>query len=495
MIKSFLQKLLESFKSVLPVMVVIIIIGLFLDFKIETYVMFLLGALTLVVGLALFQLGAFESTSVIAEDIGKYIVKRRNLLIFISVSFMLGFFIIVAEPSVRVLANQLKNAIQPDMVIILTIALGVGLLMSVGLVRILFKVPFRNIMLVLYGLAFLLAIILSQTNPFFVPVAFDAGGFASGPLSVPFIMSLAYGISRARGDKSSEQDSFGLVGITVVGPILAVLILGLFYQVSPADIIKEDVTLTLADYLVQYTKDMAIAILPFIFFFGLFQFIDFKYSKKKVIKVLIAFIYTYVGLVLFLSGANASFASIGYLMGEKIAALEIGIVLVIVGAILGLLVAAPEPSVVAVNKQVEEVTAGAISKKVMLVAISIGVMVALVLSMVKLLTGISLLYFVIPGYLAAIVMMFLTPKLFSSIAFDAGSATSGAMTTAFLMPFIIGAAEIIYPSQYEALMHSYGLVVLVSMAPVLSIQTLGMIHHIRLKRLEAYIGEDDIMDF
>ncbi|NMA05300.1 MAG: DUF1538 domain-containing protein [Acholeplasmataceae bacterium] len=495
MIKAFLEKLLESLKSVLPVTVVIIIVGLFLNFSLETYLMFLLGAALLVLGLALFQLGAFESTSVIAEDIGKYVVKRRNLVIFIAVSFMLGFFIIVAEPSVRVLASQLKDAINPELIMILTVAVGVGLLMTVGLLRILFKISFRTIMLILYGIVFVLAIILSQVNPFFVSVAFDSGGFATGPLSVPFIMSLAYGISRARGDKSSNQDSFGLVGITVVGPILAVLVLGLIYKVDPATIVKDETVLTLGDYLLQYTKDMAIAILPFIVFFVLFQFIDFKYPKKKVIKVLIAFVYTYIGLVLFLAGANASFASVAYLIGGKIASLDISILLIFIGSVFGLLVAAPEPSVVAVNKQVEEVTAGAVSKNVMLVAISIGVAIALILSMIKVLTGISILYFVIPGYTIALALMFITPKLFSSIAFDAGSATSGALTTAFLMPFAIGAAEALYPTHYEALLHSYGLVVLVSMAPVLSIQILGMIHAIRQRRVEVIEGIDDIMDF
>ncbi|MGI6359833.1 MAG: DUF1538 domain-containing protein [Acholeplasmatales bacterium] len=495
MVKAFLEKLLESLKSVLPVTVVIIIVGLFLKFSLETYLMFLLGAALLVLGLALFQLGAFESTSVIAEDIGKYVVKRRSLVIFITVSFMLGFFIIVAEPSVRVLASQLKDAINPEIIMILTVAIGVGLLMTVGLVRILFKVSFRTIMIILYSIVFLLSIVLSQVNPFFVSVAFDSGGFATGPLSVPFIMSLAYGISRARGDKSSDQDSFGLVGITVVGPILAVLVLGLIYKVDPATIVKDPTILNLGDYLLQYTKDMAIAILPFIVFFVIFQFLDFKYPKKKVIKVLIAFVYTYIGLVLFLAGANASFASVAHLIGGKIAELGISILLIVIGAIFGLLVAAPEPSVVAVNKQVEEVTAGAVSKKVMLAAISIGVAVALVLSMVKVLIGISILYFVIPGYVIAIVLMFVTPKLFSSIAFDAGSATSGALTTAFLMPFAIGAAEVLYPTHYEALMHSYGLVVLVSMAPVLSIQILGMIHAIKQRRVETIEGIDDIMDF
>lgn len=495
MVKAFLEKLLESLKSVLPVTVVIIIVGLFLKFSLETYLMFLLGAALLVLGLALFQLGAFESTSVIAEDIGKYVVKRRSLVIFITVSFMLGFFIIVAEPSVRVLASQLKDAINPEIIMILTVAIGVGLLMTVGLVRILFKVSFRTIMIILYSIVFLLSIVLSQVNPFFVSVAFDSGGFATGPLSVPFIMSLAYGISRARGDKSSDQDSFGLVGITVVGPILAVLVLGLIYKVDPATIVKDPTILNLGDYLLQYTKDMAIAILPFIVFFVIFQFLDFKYPKKKVIKVLIAFMYTYIGLVLFLAGANASFASVAHLIGGKIAELGISILLIVIGAIFGLLVAAPEPSVVAVNKQVEEVTAGAVSKKVMLAAISIGVAVALVLSMVKVLIGISILYFVIPGYVIAIVLMFVTPKLFSSIAFDAGSATSGALTTAFLMPFAIGSAEVLYPTHYEALMHSYGLVVLVSMAPVLSIQILGMIHAIKQRRVETIEGIDDIMDF
>ncbi len=495
MVKAFLEKLLESLKSVLPVTVVIIIVGLFLNFSLETYLMFLLGAALLVLGLALFQLGAFESTSVIAEDIGKYVVKRRNLVIFIAVSFMLGFFIIVAEPSVRVLASQLKDAINPELIMILTVAVGVGLLMTVGLLRILFKISFRTIMLILYGIVFVLAIILSQVNPFFVSVAFDSGGFATGPLSVPFIMSLAYGISRARGDKSSDQDSFGLVGITVVGPILAVLVLGLIYKVDPATIVKDETVLTLGDYLLQYTKDMAIAILPFIVFFVLFQFIDFKYPKKKVIKVLIAFVYTYIGLVLFLAGANASFASVAHLIGGKIAKLEISILLIIIGSVFGLLVAAPEPSVVAVNKQVEEVTAGAVSKNVMLLAISVGVGVALILAMIKVLTGISILYFVIPGYTITLALTFITPKLFSSIAFDAGSATSGALTTAFLMPFAIGAAEVLYPTHYEALMHSYGLVVLVSMAPVLSIQILGMIHAIRQRRVETIEGIDDIMDF
>lgn len=490
MYKAFLDKLIESFKSVLPVTAVLILLGFYMKVETSVMLMFLLGALLLVVGLALFQLGAFESTSVIAEDIGRYIVKKRNLAIFIIVAFMLGFLIIVAEPSVRVLADQLSNAIQPEMLLVYTIAIGVGLFLTVGLLRILFNISFRTLLIILYTLVFILALIVNQINPSFIPLAFDAGGFASGPLSVPFIMSLAYGISRARGDKASDQDSFGLVGITVTGPIFAILILGLFFRdISPDVMNSATVSPTLSEYLVQYTKDMAIAILPFIAFFVFFQIIDFRYQKQKVIKVLIAFVYTYVGLVLFLTGANGAFSVMGTLIGGYFA--NNALLLILVGAVLGLLVAAPEPSVIAVNKQVEEVTAGAISSKLMLGAISIGVAVALILSMIRIVTQINLLWFVIPGYVLALVLMFFTPKMFSAIGFDSGSAVTGAMTTAFLMPFAIGAAIAL---DVDVLTNAYGLVVLASMAPVISIQVLGIVYARKQEVVEDYKGIDDIMD-
>lgn len=490
MYKAFLDKLIESFKSVLPVTAVLILLGFYMKVETSVMLMFLLGALLLVVGLALFQLGAFESTSVIAEDIGRYIVKKRNLAIFIIVAFMLGFLIIVAEPSVRVLADQLSIAIQPEMLLVYTIAIGVGLFLTVGLLRILFNISFRTLLIILYTLVFILALVVNQINPSFIPLAFDAGGFASGPLSVPFIMSLAYGISRARGDKASDQDSFGLVGITVTGPIFAILILGLFFRdISPDAMNSATVSPTLLEYLVQYTKDMAIAILPFIAFFVFFQIIDFRYQKRKVIKILIAFVYTYVGLVLFLTGANGAFSVMGTLIGGYFA--NNALLLILVGAVLGLLVAAPEPSVIAVNKQVEEVTAGAISSKLMLGAISIGVAVALILSMIRIVTQINLLWFVIPGYVLALVLMFFTPKMFSAIGFDSGSAVTGAMTTAFLMPFAIGAAIAL---DVDVLTNAYGLVVLASMAPVISIQVLGIVYARKQEVVEDYKGIDDIMD-
>lgn len=491
MFKVFLDKFLESFKSVLPVTIVLIILGVVMGLPTSTMLWFLLGALLLVIGLALFQLGAFESTSVIAEDIGRFIVKRKNLAIFVIIAFVMGFFIIIAEPSVRVVADQLSEVIKPQEIIIYTIAIGVGLFLTIGLLRILFNISFRTMVIILYSSVFVLALVVNQINPVFIPLAFDSGGVATGPLSVPFILSLAYGISKARGDKASDQDSFGLVGITVIGPIFAILILGLFLPNIPADMMNTpgSATTTLVQYLRLYTGQMAIAILPFVIFFIVFQIIDFKYPKRKVIKILIAFLYTYVGLVLFLAGANGAYSVLGSAVGGYLA--DNSVLLILVGAIFGLLVAAPEPSVIAVNRQVEDVTAGAISRKLMLGAISIGVAIALVLSMIRMITQINLLWFVIPGYIIAIILMFFTPKIFSLIGFDAGSAVTGAMTTAFLMPFAIGAAQALHS---DVLSNAYGLIVLGSMAPVISIQILGLVYSHKQKIQTEFESEDDILD-
>lgn len=490
MFKVFLDKFLESFKSVLPVTIVLIILGVVMGLPTSTMLWFLLGALLLVIGLALFQLGAFESTSVIAEDIGRFIVKRKNLAIFVIIAFVMGFFIIIAEPSVRVLADQLSEVIKPQEIIIYTIAIGVGLFLTIGLLRILFNISFRTMVIILYSSVFVLALVVNQINPVFIPLAFDSGGVATGPLSVPFILSLAYGISKARGDKASDQDSFGLVGITVIGPIFAILILGLFLPNIPADMMNTPPeSTTLVEYLRLYTGQMAIAILPFVIFFIVFQIIDFKYPKRKVIKILIAFLYTYVGLVLFLAGANGAYSVLGSAVGGYLA--DNSVLLILVGAIFGLLVAAPEPSVIAVNRQVEDVTAGAISRKLMLGAISIGVAIALVLSMIRMITQINLLWFVIPGYIIAIILMFFTPKIFSLIGFDAGSAVTGAMTTAFLMPFAIGAAQAL---NSDVLSNAYGLIVLGSMAPVISIQILGLVYSHKQKIQTEFESEDDILD-
>lgn len=488
MFKTFLDKLIESFKSVLPISIVILIISVLIGVPLNTILYFLLGALMLVVGLALFQLGAFESTGYIAQDIGKFIVRKKSLLIFIVVAFLVGLLITIAEPALWVMGDQLKKVIA-EPVLIGTVSIGVGIFVAVGLLRILFGIKLRTLFVVLYVATFIIGMIVSIRNPEFIPLAFDSGGVTTGPMAVPFIMGLALGVSKNRGDRSGEFDSFGLVGIASIGPILAVSILGLFYKVDPS-VIGE--TLSVVEYFKQYLIQMAIAISPFVLFFVVFNLLDFKYSKRRVIKILIAFIYTYIGLVLFLTGANAGFAGIGKYIGEYFSNTDYNWIIILLGFIFGLFVVAAEPSVITLNQQVEDVTAGTVSKRLMMFGLATGVSVAVALAMVRVLTGISIWWFLIPGYLITIILTFFTPQQFYSISFDSGGAVSGAMTSAFLMPFALGAASAI--SGANILTDAFGLVAFVAMSPLITIQLIGLVYKRKTRDDRVITGVDDIMD-
>ncbi|MDI6452848.1 DUF1538 domain-containing protein [Peloplasma aerotolerans] len=484
--KFVLHKLFDSMIAVLPISVVILIISLLIGIDGQYIINFIVGSLLLMIGLTFFSIGSVSSMVAIAESIGEFIVKKRKLLLFIVIAFIVGFMINIAEPALWVLADQFKSVvIEP--VLILSVALGVGIFVVLALIRILTQIKLRTLILISYAVVFGFAILLFMTNPSFIPVAFDSGGVTTGPMAVPFIMALGFGISKSRGDRASEEDSFGLVGIASIGPILSVLILGLFY--SPTVPIS-DTTTSFMGYLVRNLVQMAIAILPFILFFMIFQVFAFKLKKRRVIKILIAFGYTYIGLVLFLTGANAGLVDMGLQMGAYFANLNASWILVPVGMVFGFVIVAAEPSVVALNRQVEEVSAGAISSKLMLYALAVGVSVAIGLACVRVLTGVSIWWFLLPGYGLALILMFFTPKIFTGIAFDSGGAVSGAMTSAFLMPYALGAAMI---SGTNVLSSAFGLIAFVAMAPLITIQLLGFIYRAKVDVYEE-IEEDEIMD-
>lgn len=486
--KILLKKIRESAQAILPISVIILILSLVLGVEARLIWYFLLGDLLLIAGLALFTIGSVGSMISIAESIGEFIVKKRRLWIFVLVAFLVGLMITVAEPALWVLADQFKAVVSQG-ALILVVAFGVGLFVVVGLVRILTQHSLRLLFTISYLLLFAVAGIIGFINPSFIPIAFDSGGVTTGPMAVPFIMSLGLGISKARGDKSSEEDSFGLIGIASIGPILAVLFLGL--AVEPTAPVT-DLRTTMGQYFLLELGQMAIAILPFVLFFFVFQIVAFRFSKKRVIQVSISLLYTYVGLVLFLTGANGGLVNLGYALGSVLGQAAHSWVLVPLGMVFGFTVVAAEPSVIAINRQVEEVTAGAISRKFMMVAFSIGVSVALGLACLRILTGISIWWFLLPGYAVTILLSYKTPKIFSSIAFDSGGAVSGAMTSAFLMPYALGAAAAVGT---DVLLDAFGLVAFVAMAPLITIQWLGILY--RRKALKAVVpisgAEDEII--
>lgn len=478
---------MESVSAVTPLSIAIIIISLLIGTPSSLIINFIIGVVFLIIGLTLFSIGSYQSTIALAESIGDYIIRKRKLWFFILIAFSVGFFITAAEPNLWVLADQVKTVVS-EPVMIVCVAFGIGSFITLAVLRILFQIRLRKLLLIVYAIVISFAVVVYLLSPEFVSLAFDAGGGATGPMAVPFILSLGYGISKARGDKSSDEDSFGLIGIAAIGPIVAVLFLGLFNSPTVPEM---DLSTTFFGYFVLSLSQMAIAILPFIAFFLAFHFLVFKYKKTKVLKTLIAFLYTYIGLVIFLTGANAGLVNIGHYIGSYLGNNGFSWALVPIGMLFGFTIVAAEPSVLALNHQVEEVTAGAINRKVMMIALSIGVSVAIGLSMIRVLTGISILWFLLPGYAIALGLSFITPKIFTSIAFDSGGAASGALTTAFLTPFAFGAADVL---NANILLDAFGLIAFVVMAPLITIQLLGLIYKIKLEKINVAAVKDEVIN-
>ena len=469
---------IDSAKAVLPISIIIFIVACLLRAPRVAILNFIVGDILLILGLALFSIGSESSLITIAEAIGEDIVRRRKLFFFIAVAFLVGFLVTVAEPALWVLAGQFKSVVAEPR-LILAVSLGVGLFFVVGLVRVLTQFKLSRLFMICYIGLFIVAGIVAVYNPGFIPVAFDSGGVTTGPMAVPFIISLGFGISKSRGDQRSEEDSFGLVGIASIGPILSVLIMGLFFE---SKVPISDTELSFKGYFIQHLVQMAIAILPFILFFGVFQLIAFRFNFKRVLKILIAFAYTYIGLVLFLTGANAGLVNIGTFIGESFGALSHNWLLVPLGMLFGFTVVAAEPSVIALNRQVEIVSAGAIPRRFMMIALSVGVSLAIGLACMRVLTGLNIWWVLLPGYALAILLSFFTPNIFMAIAFDSGGAVSGIMTSAFLMPYALGAA---HATGGNVLADAFGLVAFVAMTPLITIQLLGWIFKAKVERLKA----------
>ena len=391
--------------------------------------------------------------------------------------FILGTFVTIAEPDLSVLANQVPVK---SIVLILTVSIGVGLFLAIALLRILFKIDLRLLLLIFYGLIFLLAIFANQS---FLPLAFDSGGVTTGPITVPFLMSLGVGLATVSGSKN-HADNFGTVALCSIGPILAVMILSLFLKETPiyeaTTIVSHgSVLLDITHGLVDSLKEVGLALLPIFVFFFVFQFFKNRLSKKKLVKILVGLLYTYLGLCLFLTAVNIGFMPIGTKIGETLAQSSYTWVLIPLGFIMGVFVVLAEPAVHTLNKEVEEISQGTISKKSMLFGLSLGVGISLALSMIRLIFKFSVMWYLIPGYAIALILSLFVPKVYTAIAFDSGGVASGPMTAGFILPFAIGACSML---GMDVLVGGFGIVAMVAMTPLITIQILGFHSVIKEKR-------------
>lgn len=484
--EKLLEKLEETLKAVLPVLAIVLVLC-FTVAPIEPGIMlaFLLGAVLLIIGMMFFTLGADMAMTPIGENVGTGMAKTRKLWLMVALTFILGFIVTMAEPDLQVLAEQVPSV--PNIVLVLSVAAGVGIFLVSALLRMLYRVSLSHMLIVLYAAVFLLAYLAPGD---YIAVAFDAGGVTTGPMTVPFIMAFGIGISAIRSDERAEDDSFGLVALSSVGPILSVLVLSLIYKPESAEYVParipdigDSVELwkLFAGELPEYMKEMAVSLLPIIFFFSVFQFVFRQVPKRMLIRTGVGMIYTYVGLVLFLTGVNVGFMPAGNYMGQVLAGQPYKWLIVPAGMLIGFFIVRAEPAVFVLTRQVEDITSGAISAGAMGLSLSIGVAVSLGLAMVRVLTGISVFWFVIPGYAAALLLSFFVPKIFTAIAFDSGGVASGPMTATFLLPFAIGVCTNIGGN---VVTDAFGVVAMVAMTPLITIQTLGLVYELRSGYLE-----------
>ena len=490
--KNLLEKLKESLGAVLPIIGIVLVLCFSIAPIPNSVLMtFVVGAVLLIIGMMFFTLGAEMAMTPMGERIGTKLTNTRKISVVIVLCFILGFIITISEPDLQVLAEQVPSI--PNYTLIIAVATGVGIFLVAAVLRMLFGIPLAYMLLILYPVIFILASIVPQD---FLTVAFDSGGVTTGPMTVPFIMALGIGFSAVRSDKHAENDSFGLVALCSVGPILAVLLLGLLYHPEESGyeqtmIVKTDNSVEMwqlfQEGLPYYMKEMLISLLPIILFFFIFQIVSLHLHKKTLVKIIIGIIYTYIGLVLFLTGVNVGFMPAGNYLGQVIAGLSYPWIIVPIGMLIGYFIVKAEPAVYVLTEQVEELTSGAISAKAMGMSLSIGVALSLGLAMVRVLTGISILWFLLPGYAVALGLTFSVPKIFTAIAFDSGGVASGPMTATFLLPFSMGACEALGGN---VVTDAFGVVAMVAMTPLITIQILGLIYQIQEQMKEKQVSKD-----
>ena len=480
-----LETIRESLSSVLPITTIVLLLSVtIVPLTPGALVLFLFGSALLIVGVGMFTMGVDMSMTPMGSGIGVYMSRARHPAVPLAIAFALGMLITIAEPDLTVLAQQVPAI--PDRTLILTVAAGVGLFLVIALLRVMLKIPLSLLLVGFYLGAFVLAVVFVPND--FIPVSFDSGGVTTGPITVPFIMALGVGVASVRSDKNSTSDSFGLVALCSIGPILSVLTLGICYSPDSASYTPAalpDIATTRDAFreftaaLPHYAEEVVIAMIPICAMFLLFQLFTRRFKRTQLLRIVSGLVYTYVGLVLFLTGVNVGFMGAGQLIGATIARSEHPFLLVPIGMLMGYFIVAAEPAVHVLVKQVEEVSMGSISQSAMRQGMSIGVALSIGIAMLRVVTGVSILWFLIPGYAISLVLTSFVPQLFTGVAFDAGGVASGPMTATFLLPFAMGACEAIGG---DLMTDAFGLVALVAMTPLVTIQLLGLAGRVK-KRL------------
>ena len=497
-LEKIIEKIKEALQSVLPIALIILLFSFTIcPLPNDIFIAFVVGTCLLVVGLGLFSLGAELSMERIGAHVGANLTRSRKIPIIAIISLIVGVLITISEPDLHVLAGYTGDQ---KFSFILAVAAGLGVFLVIAVMRIIFKIQFKYILLGGYGTILLLSVIAYFINPAFLAIAYDAGGVTTGAMSVPFVMSIGAGISAITSPNGEDDSSFGLMAVCSIGPIISILVMGLvggFSDISyvphplPEFINSQQMGWSFISAIPGIVKDVLMGLLPIIIFFLAYQFLTVRVHKKEMAQIFIGAGYTFVGMVLFLVGVNVGFMPVGSYLGAAFVGLSHSWIIVPIGIIIGFCMTYAEPAVGVLNKQVEEATSGTIPPKVLPMAIALGVATAGGIAMLRALTGIPIIPFLIIGYIAAVALSFYCPTLFTSIAFDAGGVASGVMAATFLLPMSIGVCEASGGSTESIMTDAFGVIALVAMMPPITIQVVGLIYKLKLKHsAEA----EDVLD-
>ena len=493
---ALIGKFRESAAAVLPIVILVLALSLTVaPIPSGVLLSFLLGAVMLVVGMMFFSVGAEVAMTPMGELAGARVTKTRNLKLILILGFLLGVLITVSEPDLQVLAQQVQSI--PNMVLIFAVAVGVGGFLVLALLRIFYRFSLRILLFGFYALAIGL-IFLTPEN--FRAVAFDSGGVTTGPMTVPFIMAFGLGITAIRSDAEAREDSFGIVALCSVGPILTVMLLGMLYQTqeaaySPISVtnVKDSIELRtlFGGGVPEYMKEMLISILPIAAFFFVFNLVSLRLSRDQLGRISVGILYTWIGLTIFMTGVQYGFMPAGAYLGQTLGELQHRWIVVPFGMLIGYLAVRAEPAVYVLMRQVEELTDGEISGKSLQMSLCVGVGISVGMAMVRVLLGVNVLWFLIPGYLLALGMSLICPGLFTAIAFDSGGVASGPMTAAFLLPMAMGLCTAVGGNLAT---DAFGVVALVAMTPLLTIQGLGILYRFRRRRRKVERVRTDLFE-
>lgn len=497
MVMLMIQNLKNSFKetvlAIIPICIIVMIVTLLFGIDKMTILSFLISSGLLIIGISLFTFGADLSMMMIGERLGNYLIKSKKIWLIVGISFLIGIMITVAEPDLRVLADQISSI--PTNLLIICVAIGVGIMLALASSKIIFGLNLRTILIICYGITFAL-LFFAPGN--FVPVSFDSSGVTTGPISVPFILALGIGLTSFRTDSNSQSDTFGLIGLCAVGPKIAVLLLSLFFAGESnfdSSIYTSDLPLMMqyTEKLLECIKNVFISLSPIIALFLVFNMIKKDaFTRKQIKKIGIGLVATFLGLCLFLTGVDVGFMKTGFIMGQMFIDLDYKYYIFPFIMIIGFLVVFAEPAVKILTNQVEEITEGSVTSKMMRITLSIGVALAICLSVFRVLSHTTIMYILVITYLIAIILTFIAPKMFTALAFDAGGSVCGPLTATFILPFVIGICTFLGG---DVMIDAFGLISFIAMSPLITVQVLGIIFKFKTRQ-EIYKNiNEEVVDY